>query len=37
LRYLPLAFLVGQDGFVLFLPFLLTCVCIHLAVRAVRG
>jgi hypothetical protein len=37
LRYLPLAFLVGQEGFVFFLPFLLTCIAVHLAVRATRG
>jgi hypothetical protein len=37
LRFLPLAFLVGQDGFVFFLPFLLACIFIHLAVRAARG
>jgi len=34
LRYLPLAFLVGQEGFVFFLPFLIACLLIHLGVRA---
>jgi len=29
LRYLPLTFLVGREGFVYFLPFLLICLAIH--------
>ncbi|MGD0769801.1 MAG: hypothetical protein ABSB42_16580 [Tepidisphaeraceae bacterium] len=34
LRYLPLTFLVGQEGFVFFLPFLITCLLIHASVHA---
>jgi hypothetical protein len=29
LRYLPLTYLVGREGFIYFLPFLLLCVAIH--------
>jgi hypothetical protein len=36
LRYLPLAYLVGREGFVFFLPFLFICIAIHLIARAWR-
>jgi hypothetical protein len=35
LRYLPFAFLIGKEGFVFFLPFLVLCIIIHLIVRAI--
>jgi hypothetical protein len=35
LRYLPLTFLVGKEGFVLFFPFLVVCMAMHLILRAV--
>jgi hypothetical protein len=34
LRYVPLAFLIGVEGFVFFLPFLMLCLVIHLIIRA---
>jgi hypothetical protein len=35
LRYLPLTFLVGKEGFVLFFPFLVGCMVMHLILRAI--
>jgi len=34
LRYMPLAYLIGIENFMLFLPLLLVCVTIHLAMRS---
>jgi hypothetical protein len=34
LRYLPLAYIIGMEGFVMFLPFLMVCIAIHLAMRS---
>ena len=33
LRFLPLAYLIGVEGFVFFLPFLMLCLAIHLIIR----
>jgi hypothetical protein len=35
LRYLPLTFLVGKEGFVLFFPFLMACMAMHVVVRSI--
>jgi hypothetical protein len=35
LRFLPLAFLVGKEGFVLFFPFLIACMAMHLILRSI--
>jgi hypothetical protein len=35
LKYLPFAFLIGKEGFVFFLPFLVLCIVIHVLVRAI--
>jgi hypothetical protein len=37
LRFLPLAYLIGVEGFVFFLPFLMLCLAIHLVLRSAAG
>jgi hypothetical protein len=37
LRYVPLAFLIGMEGFVFFLPFLILCMMIHVIMRNVSA
>jgi hypothetical protein len=34
LKFLPLTYLIGLEGFVFFLPFLMLCLAIHLLIRS---